>query len=90
MYALLKQFKKREGHCNVPCSHTGDRANLETWASRQRQLERKVKLDPDWKKRVEEIGFECGTSATWDELHALLQQFKKREGHFNVPQQSKI
>jgi hypothetical protein len=27
-YALLKQSKKREGHCNVPQRHTEDGANL--------------------------------------------------------------
>jgi hypothetical protein len=86
MHALLKQFKKREGHCNVPRSHTEDEANLGNWVSRQRQLKTKEKLDPDRQKRLEEIGFEWATSATWDEMCALLKQFKKREGHCKVPQ----
>jgi predicted transglutaminase-like cysteine proteinase len=85
-YALLQQFKKREGHCKVPQSHTEDGANLGRWVKTQRHLTRKEKLAPERQKRLEEIGFEWGlTSATWDETYAILQQFKKREGHCKVP-----
>jgi hypothetical protein len=56
-YALLQQFKKREGHCNVPRSHTEDEANLGVWVNNQRQLKTKEKFDPDRQKRLEEIGF---------------------------------
>jgi hypothetical protein len=56
-YALLQQFKKREGHCNVPKSHQEDEANLGTWVATQRQLKTKEKLDPNRQKRLEEIGF---------------------------------
>jgi hypothetical protein len=37
-YALLQQFKNREGHCKVPQSHKEDGTNLGAWASTQRQL----------------------------------------------------
>ena len=84
-FALLKQFMKREGHCNVSTSHKEDGATLGTWVKDQRQLKRKEKLDPERQKILEEIGFEWVTSPTWDEMHALLKQFKKREGHCNVP-----
>jgi hypothetical protein len=89
MYALLQQFKKREGHCNVPKSHTEDKAKLGTWVNTQRQLKTKEKLDPDRQKRLEEIGFEWDASAKWDKMCVLLKQFKKREGHCNVPQSHK-
>jgi ribosomal protein L7Ae-like RNA K-turn-binding protein len=82
---LLQQFKKREGHCNVPHLHTEDEANLGKWVSTQRNLKRIEQLDPNRQKQLEEIGFEWVASATWDEMHALLQQFKKREGHCKVP-----
>jgi hypothetical protein len=86
MYALLQQFKKREGHCNVPQSHAEDGANLGTLPHRQRQLNKNEKLDPERQKRLEEIGFEWGlTSATWDEMYALLQQINKHEGHSKFP-----
>jgi phosphosulfolactate phosphohydrolase-like enzyme len=86
MYALLKQFKKREGHCNVPQSHTEEGANAGMWVSDQRQLNRKKKLDPERHKRLEDIGLEWGfANVTWDEMYALLKQFEKREGHCKVP-----
>jgi hypothetical protein len=90
MCALLKQYKKREGHYNVPQSHTEDEANLGTWVTTQRQLKRKEKLDSGRKMRLEEIGFEWGLpTGTWDEMYALLQQFKQREGHCKVPRSHK-
>jgi hypothetical protein len=87
MYALLQQFKKREGHCNVPRWHTENGANLGTWIKKQRLLKKKETIDTDRETRLEEIGFEWRSTfaATWDEMYALLQQFKKREGHCNVP-----
>jgi hypothetical protein len=86
MYALLKQFKTREGHCSVPSLHTEDGANLGTWVAYQRQLKKKEKLDPDRETQLLEISFEWGlASATWDEMYALLKQFKKREGDCIVP-----
>ena len=86
-YLLLKRFQEREGHCNVPFRHKEDGATLGLWANTQRQLQRKEKLDPNRENRLEELGFEWGlTSATWEEIFSLLQQFKKREGHCNVPQ----
>jgi hypothetical protein len=87
MYALLLQFKKREGHCTVPQSHKEDGANLGRWVGDQRQLKKKETLEPDRETRLEEIGFGWATyAATWDEMYALLEQYKKREGHCNVPQ----
>jgi hypothetical protein len=63
MCALLEQFKKREGHCKVPQSHTEDEANLGKWVDNQRQLKTKEKLDPDRQKRLEEIGFNWARQA---------------------------
>jgi hypothetical protein len=88
--SLLKQFKKREGHCNVPRWHEEDGTSLGLWVKTQRQFKRKEKLDPDREEALEDIGFQRGASATWDETHAMLQEFKKkREGHCNVPHSHK-
>ena len=93
-YLLLKRFQEREGHCNVPQLHKEDGANLGTWVDRQRQLKRKEKLKSDRQKMLEEIGFEWvlierSVQVPWEERFYMLNQFKKREGHCNVPQSHK-
>jgi hypothetical protein len=87
--SLLKQFKTREGHCNVPLSHKEDGSNLGAWVSTQRHLKKKEKLDPDRQKILEAIGFEWvlverRANAPWEDIFSLLKQFKKREGHCDV------
>jgi hypothetical protein len=56
-FALLKQFIKREGHCNVPISHTEDGVNLGKWVSAQRRLGKIGKLDPYRQKLLDGFGF---------------------------------
>jgi hypothetical protein len=90
-FDLLKQFKKREGHCNVPNLHKEDGTTLGFWVDRQRQLKRMEKLDPDRQEMLEDIGFEWvlferRANVPWEEIFSLLEEFKKREGHCNVPQ----
>jgi hypothetical protein len=85
MYVLLKQFKKRKGHCNVSQSHTEDGIKLGLWVARQRHLKKVGKLDPDRQTLLHKIGFEwMWTSESWEEWFVLLKEFKKREGHCNV------
>ena len=52
----LKQFKKREGHCDVPQSHKEERELTLGWVSRQRDLKKKGKLDLGRETRLEEVG----------------------------------
>ena len=53
----MKQLKQCEGRCSVPQLRREDGANLGAWASSQRQLKKKEKLDPDRQKMLEDIGF---------------------------------
>jgi hypothetical protein len=55
MHALLKQFMRREGHCNVPKSHKEDEANLGAWVTHQRQLKKTGKLEADRQMRLEKL-----------------------------------
>jgi hypothetical protein len=80
----LKQFQKREGHWNVPQSHKEDRCRLGRWVHNQRMFKKIGKLNLDRDEPLEDIGFQWGVSATWDEMYAMLQEFKTREGHCNV------
>jgi Ni,Fe-hydrogenase III large subunit len=74
MHALLKQFKKREGHCNVPQSHTEDEYILGKWVTTQRHLKKTGKLHSDRDTLLEEVGFQWRASATWEEMHSLVQE----------------
>ena len=90
MFALLNEFKKREGHCNVPDSHKEDGENLGVWLSTQRKAKKAGKLDMIRKKQLEEVGVVWDMySHRWEKMFALLNNFKKREGHCNVPRSHK-
>jgi hypothetical protein len=64
----LQQYKKREGHCNVPQSHTEDEANLGMWVNTQRQLKKKEKLDPDRRKLLDDFGFNWAIKSALKDL----------------------
>ena len=82
-FAALKQFKAREGHCNVSTSHVEGTFKLGTWVSRQRNT--KDNMSKERKKRLDKLGFVWDTLETsWEDGFAALKQFKAREGHCNV------
>ena len=86
-FALLKQFKEREDHCNVPKSHEEDGIRLGVWLNTQRTSMKEEKLDESYQQRLEELGVSWDPFADqWERNFALLEQFKEREGHCNVPQ----
>jgi hypothetical protein len=87
-FALLEQYKKREGHCNVPHSHEEDGMKLGSWVNKQRGNYKKGKLEESYQRRLENLGM------SWDQLadqrernFGLLEQYKEREGHGNVPRE---
>ena len=86
-FALLEQFKEREGHCIVMCRHVEDGIKLGAWLDTQRTKMKRGKLDGSYKCRLEELGVSWNPlSDEWEQNFALLEQFKEREGHCNVPQ----
>ena len=83
-FAALKQFSKREGHCQVPKRHTEDGFILGQWIASQRS--RRGKLSPDRRERLDAIGFVWDSlSAQWEEGFVSLQKYYKREGNCLVP-----
>jgi hypothetical protein len=88
--SLLKRFKEREGHCNVPRSHREDGAPLGRWVATQRYTK---SLDSDRIQSLEEVGllwngFQSNQQRyfiKWEEHLALLEKFLIREGHCNAP-----
>ncbi len=90
MFALLEQFKDREGHCNVPVSHKEEGVNLGFWLSKQREAKKAGKLDVTRERRLEKFGIVWDALGDqWERMFGLLEQFKDREGHCNVPSSHK-
>ena len=85
-FALLEQYKGREGHCVVPRKYEEDGAKLGEWITTQRQQYKKGKLDESYMQRLEAAGISWDPLADqWERTYALLEQYNKREGHNNVP-----
>eukprot|EP00978_Attheya_sp_CCMP212_P010375 scaffold25122_cov51-Attheya_sp.AAC.1 len=91
----MVDFKKINGHTNVPTQFKP----LGSWVSNQRRNYRLLKegkdslLTIDKQKKLERIGFAFKSRSTyshkvpWDERFQELVDFKKINGHMNVPQQ---
>eukprot|EP00586_Coscinodiscus_wailesii_P003168 CAMPEP_0172489756 /NCGR_PEP_ID=MMETSP1066-20121228/19962_1 /TAXON_ID=671091 /ORGANISM="Coscinodiscus wailesii, Strain CCMP2513" /LENGTH=862 /DNA_ID=CAMNT_0013257847 /DNA_START=239 /DNA_END=2827 /DNA_ORIENTATION=+ len=91
----LKDFKSREGHCNVPQRYD-DNPCLGTWVNTQRRQFRRFmnrEESPMTRQRIEaleRIGFEWRLDRfeRWLVHYEELQGFKAKEGHCNVPEHS--
>jgi len=85
-FILLKQFQKREGHCNIPQNHTEEGHNLGFWLNNQRNSRKKGTLDILRISRLEEVGvvwYQCDEK--WNNMFGMLKKFQEREGHCDVP-----
>ena len=78
---------QREGRCNAPNTHKEDGDNLGLWVHKQRQLKKKENMleDLDFKWLLVEQRAPVPSEEWFD----LLEEFKKREEHCNVPQSHK-
>lgn len=93
-FHALKEFKRAHGHLYV--SKSGSKYNvLARWMQNQRRAyacfiagkpSRNV-ITYERVRKLEEIGFHW---SLWDEKFEDLLRFKKKYGHFNVPQRSKL
>jgi hypothetical protein len=84
-FAVLRAFKKREGHTLVPRSHIERGFRLGQWVSVQRYDCLQGHLLPERKKRLNAIGFVWRQRDwLWERGFAALRKFKKREGHCRV------
>lgn len=88
-YDRLIAFKETYGHCNV--SH-GDRkhSSLAAWVTEQRRAARQGSLSPDAKSKLDTLGIiwlpKQKNDEFWSEMYDRLIEFKKRQGHVDVPQ----
>jgi len=85
-FALVKQYAEREGHGNVPMDHVEDGTRLGRWLEWQRRNKREGMIDPSHADRLEALGVSWDPFVDqWEDHFELLRQFKRREGHCNVP-----
>ena len=86
-YLLLEEYKKEHGNCFVPQSYCIGEAKLGVWVNNQRDLYKKGKLSSSRREMLDALGFSWDPRADKRERNfALLEQYKEREGHSNVPE----
>jgi hypothetical protein len=85
-YQELVEFKKEFGHCNVP-GRWAENKQLGRWVDNQRYFFKCRKLSVERVQRLRHIGFRFNPrDESWNEVYALLMEFKKSQGHCNVPE----
>lgn len=88
MFQALLEYKQVHGDCLVPQRWKENR-KLAEWVSEQRMAYSRERLAPDRVRRLDEVGFEWDPIGTrWEEMFQQLVEFKKEQGHTNVPQRS--
>ena len=84
MFDELKDFKAREGHCNVPRSYP-ENPKLGKWVRSQREKKITMKLSRELQSKFDSIGFIWNSlDARWEIMFDELRKFNEREGQFNV------
>ena len=87
-YEDLVEFKKEHGHCRVPCVYKKN-PQLGAWVHNQRQVNRKGKLAPERKRRLDDLGFvwrfKSYDDERWEKMIRQLNEFKEEHGHCRVP-----
>jgi hypothetical protein len=86
-YEKLVAFKRKNGHCLVPKRYHED-MSLGKWVDNQRGGHAKNELRLDRKVLLDEIGlvWRVDYSARWNKQYEKLVEFKRKNGHCQVPQ----
>jgi superfamily II DNA or RNA helicase len=86
-FSHLLRYVNQHGHPLVPQSYTVDGYRLGSWLNEQRQTFREGKLDPDRKRRLEELpGWTWEPKAAmWEEGFSHLLRYVDQHGHARVP-----
>ncbi|MBF0164626.1 MAG: helicase associated domain-containing protein [Magnetococcales bacterium] len=84
-YGELIHFCRLHGHGAVP-AHLPQTPELAAWAVRMRQAHGRGQLDPEWRARLDKLGFVWDLEAhAWAEELNRLKRFIARTGHAIVP-----
>jgi superfamily II DNA or RNA helicase len=86
-FTTLKEFREREGHCDVPRGVVLNGVKLGQWVHHQRNFFREKKwLSAERIKKLDAIGFSWDPFADqWEKAFVELQRFHAQEGHCRVP-----
>jgi hypothetical protein len=89
-YEKLVEYKRGNGHCLIPQRHHAD-MSLGKWVDSQRQFHCKNTIRLDRKDLLNKLGFvwRVDNSALWNKQYGKLVEFKRKNGHCNVPQRYK-
>jgi hypothetical protein len=86
MLRLLRDFRERHGHCNVP-AHYKANLSLGRWVSAQRYKKKVGDLTDEQVRQLDDLGLVWSPSdIAWQKKFRLLEQFKEQHGHCNVPE----
>ncbi len=85
-YGQLVAYKEQHGDTDVPAEYN-DNPQLGTWVGKQRTLYKESSLSKERISLLERLKFVWDPhEATWDEMFAELENYKKKYGDANVPQ----
>jgi hypothetical protein len=85
-YAELLEFKRVNGHCNVPQRYGA--SSLGVWVKDQRTMKRRGRMSRQRTELLEKIGFSWSIKSGikyWDTKVKELIVYKELHGHCNVP-----
>jgi superfamily II DNA or RNA helicase len=93
MFVTLRQFHTDHGHCRVPTKWSKN-PKLASWVAVQRARKAAGKLSAERIAALDALGFSWRVSwsggrpsgQAWEEMFAMLKQFRLENGHANVPQ----
>jgi len=92
MYAKLVAYKKKYGHCDVKQRENEEFEGLGNWVQMQRRRKRGNggyrNLTEGEIDRLDSLGFSWAfdyTDKMWDDKFERLEQFRRTNGHCNVP-----
>jgi hypothetical protein len=85
MIRALEAYRKEHGDCRVQANYKKN-PQLGRWVAMQRYRRKIGELSAEHVGRLDKLGFVWSpTDIAWDKMLANLVQFKKRQGHCNVP-----
>jgi superfamily II DNA or RNA helicase len=82
---LLKQYKAREGHLQVPFAHCEGDMRLGAWVNRVRRRRSRLSSKETLQLSALDFAWEAIEVPRFSEKMALLQQFVRSNGHCRVP-----